>query len=94
MGDREIVDNIIYELGKPQDFKHIKAAWKVVWKLCVLNFLMFAITFSIYPNFCFTLNLGTQEAWKYPLVVLIYSCADFSGKVLNSLIAIKDGAFF
>jgi hypothetical protein len=60
----------------------------------MMSFLNGAVTYVVYPNLCFELNIGTQEKWKYPLVIFIFSCMDFMGKTLNSKVQLKAGWLF
>jgi hypothetical protein len=53
-----------------------------------------AVTYVVYPNLCFELNIGTKENWKYPLVIFIFSFIDFTGKTLNSKVQLKEGWLF
>jgi len=91
---KQHVNDTLKSMEKKQSIKNIFDAWKVVWKLCCMNFLQFAITFSVYPNFVFDLNLGTTAPWRFPLIVLIYSCMDFIGKLINTYMQMREGMLF
>jgi len=51
--------------------------------------MQFILTFVVYPNYCFELNLGTDGGWKYPLTTMVFAIFDFAGKILNTFFKIK-----
>lgn len=59
-----------------------------------MSFMNGAVTYVVYPVLCFELNIGTQEKWKFPLVIFIFSLIDFMGKTLNSKVQLKAGWLF
>lgn len=85
---------VMQDLGEKQDLNLVLTCLKWNWKTAIIQFINNAVTYVIYPNYCFKLNIGTQEKWMYPLVILIFSLMDFCGKTLNSKIQIKEGIVF
>lgn len=80
---------VLKEIGKPQDQKHIAQAFGSIKKIQILNFLQFIITFIVYPNYIFHLNLGTKAGWSYPLTVMVFGIFDFAGKLLNTFFTVN-----
>lgn len=78
---KEKAKNVFEDCKKDQELKDLSAAFMAIKQVLFLNFMQFILTFVVYPNYCFELNLGTQSGWKYPLTTMVFAIFDFAGKI-------------
>ena len=53
--------------------------------------LIYTITLSIYPAFCFALGLGWDSPASIQVILMIFNFGDLIGKYLYSMVSLKDG---